>query len=126
MSFSRDRRARLLDRLDARVLGFAGRLWNYESFSASSHTAYRFGHHTYNLDASTVERIAMRDGVIGLIFSEHFVADGLRATRTRSFDESFSLLCMHIDRIYEITGSYRHVALGSDLDGFIKADPGGV
>ncbi len=92
----------------------------------ASHAAYQFGSRAYNLDTSAVERIAARGGVIGLIFSEHFVADGLRVTRTRSFDESFSLLCRHIDRIYEITGSHRHVALGSDLDGFIKPTLAGL
>jgi microsomal dipeptidase-like Zn-dependent dipeptidase len=86
----------------------------------ASHVAYRFGDRGYNLDAPTVERIAARGGLIGLIFSEHFISDGLRTVRTCSFDESFSLLCLHIDRLNQITGSYRHIALGSDLDGFIK------
>jgi microsomal dipeptidase-like Zn-dependent dipeptidase len=42
------------------------------------------------------------------------------ADHTHSFDHSLSLLCEHIDRIHEITGSHCHVALGIDLDGFIK------
>jgi microsomal dipeptidase-like Zn-dependent dipeptidase len=86
----------------------------------ASHVGYRFGGRAYNLDQQTVGRIAARGGLIGLILSEHFIADGLRTTRTHSFEESFELLCEHIDRISQITGSYRHIALGSDLDGFIK------
>jgi microsomal dipeptidase-like Zn-dependent dipeptidase len=30
------------------------------------------------------------------------------------------LLCEHIDKICEVTGSRDHVAFGSDLDGYIK------
>jgi microsomal dipeptidase-like Zn-dependent dipeptidase len=86
----------------------------------ASHTAYRFGTSAYNVGTTTVERIAAREGVIGLIASEHFVSDGLPGERTRSFDDSLSLLSQHIDRIHQITGSHRHVALGTDLDGFIK------
>jgi microsomal dipeptidase-like Zn-dependent dipeptidase len=32
----------------------------------------------------------------------------------------------HIDRIVEITGSYEHVAFGTDFDGFIKPTMGGL
>lgn len=92
----------------------------------ASHTAYRFGSRAYNLDRSTVEQITARTGVIGLILSDHFISNGLRTDWTRSFDESFSLLCAHIDRIREITGSHRHVAIGSDLDGFIKPTLAGL
>jgi microsomal dipeptidase-like Zn-dependent dipeptidase len=84
----------------------------------ASHVGYRFGHQDYNLTAQTIERIAERDGVIGLIFAEHQAADGL--PHPHSFDDSIDLLCRHIDRIREVTGSHRHTAIGSDHDGFIK------
>jgi microsomal dipeptidase-like Zn-dependent dipeptidase len=29
-------------------------------------------------------------------------------------------LCRHIDKIKELTGTYEHIAIGSDLDGYIK------
>ena len=29
-------------------------------------------------------------------------------------------LCKHIDKVHELTGSYDHIAIGSDLDGYIK------
>lgn len=92
----------------------------------ASHIAYRFGRQEYNLDAPTIERIARRGGVIGLILAEHQAADGLRHRRTRSFDEAFDVLCRHIDRIREIAGSHEHTAIGSDLDGFIKPTLAGL
>ena len=29
-------------------------------------------------------------------------------------------MCKHIDKVHDLTGSYDHVAIGSDLDGYIK------
>lgn len=43
----------------------------------ASHCGYRFGRHVYNLTEATVEQIADRGGVIGLILSPYFLADGL-------------------------------------------------
>ena len=58
-----------------------------------------------------------------MILCEHYISDG--ASKPVSFEESFALLCKHIDRICEIAGSQDHVAFGSDIDGYIKpAHPG--
>jgi microsomal dipeptidase-like Zn-dependent dipeptidase len=92
----------------------------------ATHAGYRFGRQEYMLDEAAIERIAARQGVVGLIFAEHQILDGLRRRRTRSFDQSLEVLCRHIDRIAEITGSHRHVAIGSDLDGFIKPTLAGL
>jgi membrane dipeptidase len=92
----------------------------------ASHVAYRFGHQDYNLAEHTVRRIAERDGVIGLILSEHQAARGVRRRRTRSLADSLSVLRRHIDRIAEISGSHRHTAIGSDHDGFIKPTLAGL
>jgi microsomal dipeptidase-like Zn-dependent dipeptidase len=92
----------------------------------ATHSGYRFGTMEYLLDASTVTRIAERDGVIGLIFAETKLRDGLARrplphVRGRArFERSFDVFARHIDRIHDITGSHRHTAIGSDLDGFIK------
>ena len=86
----------------------------------ASHAGYRFGGQEYMLDAAALERIAERDGVVGLIFAEHQILDGLAHSSPASLAESVEVLCRHIDRIEEVTGSHRHVAIGSDLDGFIK------
>ncbi|MGI9557217.1 MAG: dipeptidase [Solirubrobacterales bacterium] len=98
----------------------------------ASHSAFRFGEQAYNLDEPTIVRIARRGGVIGLILAEHQIADGLETGRrrkgraTHSLAASIELLCRHIDRIREITGSYDHVAVSSDLDGFIKPTLAGL
>jgi microsomal dipeptidase-like Zn-dependent dipeptidase len=93
----------------------------------ASHSGYRFGEQHYNLTPETIGQIAARDGVIGLIFAQHQIWDGLenfrfpRFTRLfKSFDDSFARLCDHIDAIHDVTRDYRHIAIGSDLDGFIK------
>ena len=50
-----------------------------------------------------------------------FRAFGYPFERTVSrFEESFEVLSRHIDCIRDATGSHRHTAIGSDLDGFIK------
>ena len=86
----------------------------------ASHAGFRFGGQEYALDEQTVELIAGRDGVIGLIFAQHQLNDGLRRTKAKTFEDSFEVICSHLDRIAEITGSHRHTAIGSDFDGFIK------
>ncbi len=83
-----------------------------------SHGAYRFGALRYNLRDDRLRAIAARKGVVGLIVCTHYMADGLPKPDT--FDQSIDTVCRHIDRIHDVTGSYDHVAFGSDLDGFIK------
>jgi microsomal dipeptidase-like Zn-dependent dipeptidase len=101
----------------------------------ATHAGYRFGAQEYMLDAETLRRIAERNGVVGLIFAQHQLKDGLRGggrrlgfgvRKRRRFEESFEVLCRHIDRIRELTGSHRHTAIGSDLDGFIKPTLAGL
>lgn len=92
----------------------------------ASHSAYRFGGDRYNLDETTVERIAARDGVIGLLLAEHQLTDGVRLRRTSGLADSLEVVFRHLDRIREIAGSHRHAAVGSDLDGFIKPTLAGL
>ena len=91
----------------------------------SSHGGYRFGSQVYNHDDETVRRIAARGGVIGLIFAQHQLNDGVRK-KTQTFEESLDVITRHIDRLREITGSPDHVGIGSDFDGFIKPTLGGL
>ena len=86
-----------------------------------SHAGYRFGGQKYNVSDGTIARIAARGGVIGLIFAQHQINDGLRRTDTKTLAESLDVLGRHIDAI-----GPEHVALGSDLDGFIKPTLGGI
>ena len=87
----------------------------------ASHSGYRFGGQKYNLSDRTIVRVAVRGGVVGLIFAQHQINDGLRRTETKTLGESVAILARHIDAI-----GPQHVALGSDLDGFIKPTLGGI
>jgi membrane dipeptidase len=91
-----------------------------------SHGAFRFGRQEYGVDEETIGRIAARNGVVGLIFAQHQLNDGLRRTPTQSFEDSFEVICRHLDRIAQITGSHEYAAIGSDLDGFIKPTMAGL
>ncbi len=84
----------------------------------ATHGAYAFGRLTYNLRDAQLRAIAARRGVVGLIACRHYMADGLSQPVT--FDDTIATLCRHIDKIHDVTGNYDHVAIGSDLDGFIK------
>jgi microsomal dipeptidase-like Zn-dependent dipeptidase len=86
----------------------------------ATHVGYRFGKQEYMLDEPTILQIKRRDGAIGLILAQHQLTDGLRGERTETIDDSLAVLFAHIDKIAAITGDYRHVAIGTDLDGFIK------
>jgi microsomal dipeptidase-like Zn-dependent dipeptidase len=112
----RDETLTLLERLDP----------SREVPVIASHAAYRFGGQHYNLGTRAIERIAERDGVVGLILAEHQTTDGLRRRRTQTLDDSLEVLFAHLDRLREITGSHRHAAIGSDLDGFIKPTLAGL
>jgi microsomal dipeptidase-like Zn-dependent dipeptidase len=92
----------------------------------ATHAGYRFGRLEYMLDEPTIREIKRRDGVVGLIMAQHQLNDGLRRRRTKSFDQSFEVIRRHIDRIAEITGGHRHLALGTDFDGFIKPTMSGL
>jgi microsomal dipeptidase-like Zn-dependent dipeptidase len=87
----------------------------------ASHAGYRFGGQRYNVSDHTIVKIAGRGGTIGLIVAQHHMNDGLRRTDTETLDESVAILARHIDAI-----GPQHVAIGSDLDGFIKPTLGGI
>jgi microsomal dipeptidase-like Zn-dependent dipeptidase len=91
----------------------------------NSHAGYRFGTQEYMLDAPTIKRIAERGGMVGLIMAQHQLNDGI-VKKERRFEESFDVICRHIDKLYEITGSHEYVGIGSDFDGFIKPTLGGL
>jgi microsomal dipeptidase-like Zn-dependent dipeptidase len=85
----------------------------------ATHMACRFGGLEYCFDDDTIRRVAERGGVLGCILCEHYMTSGVHH-RVRSFEDSVDVLCRHIDHIHDVTGSYDHVAIGSDLDGYIK------
>jgi microsomal dipeptidase-like Zn-dependent dipeptidase len=92
----------------------------------ASHAAFRLGRQEYGVDEDTLRRIAARDGVVGLILAQHQLNDGVRRRDTETLEQSFEVICAHLDRIAEVTGGHRHGAIGSDFDGFIKPTMAGL
>lgn len=92
----------------------------------ATHGACRLGSEEYCLRDETIREVAARDGVIGLILCDHHMRDGVRRKQTKTLDDSLEVLCAHIDHLHEVTGSMRHIGIGSDLDGYIKPALAGV
>ncbi len=94
----------------------------------STHAGYRFGKQQYMHDEETLLQIKRRKGVVGLIMAQHQLNDGIRKKRdfTKTLDESFEVICKHINKIHDVTGGYDHVAIGTDFDGFIKPTVSGL
>lgn len=92
----------------------------------ATHAGYRFeGGQSYMLSEPTIEKIAGRGGVIGLIMAHHQLND--RLTRRRGgLPRTLETIRAHVDAIHRVTSSYDHVGIGSDLDGFIKPTVGGI
>jgi microsomal dipeptidase-like Zn-dependent dipeptidase len=85
----------------------------------ATHMAYRFGGLEYSFTDDTVKDVVARGGLLGLILCQHYITSGLHDV-AETFEGSVKALCRHIDKIHELTGSYDHIAIGSDLDGYIK------
>ena len=94
----------------------------------STHAGYRFGKQRYMHDEETLRKIAARRGVVGLIMAQHQLNDGLLPKRkhTETLDEALPILFDHVDAIARVTGGHDHIAIGSDLDDFIKPSIGGI
>jgi microsomal dipeptidase-like Zn-dependent dipeptidase len=92
----------------------------------ASHGGFRFGRQSYMLEPETIRRIAGRDGVVGLILAQHQLNDGLEVSKPSEFGETVRVIRSHVDEIHRWAGSHNHVAIGSDLDGFIKPTVGGI
>jgi len=90
----------------------------------ASHVACSFGKYAYNLEREFVEAIAERKGMCGVIYCDHFVRDG-RGSRTKTFEESFARLEQQIEKL-RAWGGDDVLAIGSDLDGFIKPTLAGL
>jgi microsomal dipeptidase-like Zn-dependent dipeptidase len=90
----------------------------------ASHSATRLGRRSlgYNLSRTQVQDIARVGGVVGLILCSHYISHGQpELPEKATIEDSMPLLFSHIDKIVEWTGgSFDHVGIGSDLDGFIK------
>ena len=65
----------------------------------------------YNLDKQDVDAIAASDGVVGVIFMPYWLA-------TDNPDNGLGAIWKTMDTLRDWTGSWRHVAIGTDFDGF--------
>ena len=94
----------------------------------ATHAGFRFGEQDYMLDAEAVERIAARDGVIGLILARHQLNDGIELDDPDDPAATHAVIRRHVDAIRAHVPDHTnaHVAIGSDLDGFIKPTVAGV
>jgi microsomal dipeptidase-like Zn-dependent dipeptidase len=91
----------------------------------ASHVACRMPNgFEYNLGEPYVKKIAERKGVCGVIYCDHFVRDH-QGARTETFDQSFAFLRAQIEKLRSWGGD-DVVAIGSDLDGFIKPTLAGL
>lgn len=84
----------------------------------SSHTGVRCSSdYPLNLSHDAVRQIAESGGLVGIILGTHW----LRQPKEQIFGpDGFDLVFRAIDCLHEWTGSYDHIAIGSDLDGFIQ------
>ena len=108
-----DETLQLLDRLDP----------NGEVPVIATHSACKtFSGAKYNLSDEHIAAIARRNGVVGLIACEHWMARGLPKPKT--FEDTMATIYRHIDHIHDVVkapaGAHKFVAFGSDQDGFIK------
>jgi microsomal dipeptidase-like Zn-dependent dipeptidase len=84
----------------------------------SSHNGVRAtSNYPLNLSPSTVQQIAASNGVIGIILFSHWLR---QPAQQFTGPNDISLVFQAIDYIQGVTGSYRNVAIGTDLDGFIE------
>jgi microsomal dipeptidase-like Zn-dependent dipeptidase len=86
----------------------------------ATHIACRFGTYEYNLSDGTIAEIGKRNGLMGVIFCDHWMHDGPSRRNPRGERETFERVKENIDRIAGIISSHQCTAIGSDLDGFIK------
>ncbi len=83
-----------------------------------SHTGVTGVHrHWRNIDNVQLKAVAETGGVVGVIFSPHYLTGRLQA--------SIEAVVDHIEHICNLIG-WQHAALGSDMDGWIPSLPQGI
>jgi membrane dipeptidase len=75
-------------------------------------------------DDRQIQAIIERDGVIGSPFDAWMLVPGWKADRTPGPQVRMEAAIAHIDRICQLAGNARHVAIGSDLDGGFGKEQG--
>lgn len=69
-----------------------------------------------HLSDRVIRRLAERDGVIGVVPFNRFLRSGWKNHEPREW-VTLQHLADHVDHICQLTGSVRHVAIGTDFDG---------
>lgn len=64
-----------------------------------------------------IRAIAARDGVIGVAMDDWMLSTGFEIANPRPELVTLETVLDHVEHICQVTGSARHVALGTDLDG---------
>jgi len=84
----------------------------------SSHNGVRaLSNYPLNLSREAIQQIAASNGVVGIILFPYWLR---QPEQQLTGLHDISLVFQAIDYIREVTGSYRNVAIGTDLDGFIE------
>ncbi len=73
--------------------------------------------HDRQLSDDQIRQIAARDGVIGVVLDAWMTIKDFRRGNSRQENPTLEHLALHVDHICQLTGTSRHVGIGSDLDG---------
>jgi membrane dipeptidase len=92
---------------------FGGRVW------ASHNNCRALVPHNRQFGDDQIRALAARDAVIGVALDAWMLFPGWRrgVTTPQAAGVTLRTLVDHIDHICQVTGSARHVGIGSDLDG---------
>lgn len=91
---------------------------HYPGILIASHSNPRkFVNTDRHLSDVMIRRLAERDGVMGVVAYNAFLKQGWRTGRDRKDEVSAAILLDAIDHVCQVTGSARHVGIGTDWDG---------
>ncbi|MGJ3238137.1 MAG: dipeptidase [Anaerolineae bacterium] len=92
----------------------------YEGVVIASHSNPRhFRNSDRHLSDEMIQRLAERDGVMGIVLYNAFLSD---SWRRNDAPLPLTIVADVIDHVCQVTGSAHHVGIGSDLDGGFGAD----
>lgn len=73
--------------------------------------------HDRQMTDGQIRAVASRDGVLGVVLDAWMIVKDYVRGCPREANPTLEQLAYHVDHICQITGSSRHVGIGSDLDG---------
>ena len=91
---------------------------NYPGALLASHSnPHRFSPSDRQLTDDMIRRIAERDSVMGIVPFNEFCQENWKSARDHKHDVTVSTVLDMIDHVCQVTGSARHVGIGTDWDG---------